>query len=387
MKLPRKYILWLSLGLLLLIGVELAKKQAINWRPSYSSFDEIPFGTRALFELFQKAKGNAVEQINTSFYEYYNNDSSGYGLVFCNGGFYPDDNSLECIYRHLDNGNMVLVSAYTFHKSLLDTLGLDITYDVSLENNLSYAVSFGNKTFAMDSISGVLPNRFYSYFEMHNAKFPMQILGNRKNNPNLLKVQWGKGVLFLHSDPLSFTNYYVLRESTLEYCRLILNQLPKNRVVWDDYLNNGSRKPANLMRFVLRSPAMRSAWYLLTFTLLCYMLLGGRRQQKAIPVLHPYKNEITAYIGMLTKLFLKQKSHNKIAEYQIKHFKWKASRKYFVNWNLPHEALVEVLRSKTGKTKEEILKLLRKFSLVENKAQVQQEDLHELNKQIENFKL
>lgn len=370
--------------MVLLISVEFFKKQDIDWRPTFSTFDKIPYGTAVNYRLAAEGKwNNIIERTNKTFYQYSTEDSSNFSPIFMVNRISFDDESFKQLLLHVENGNTVFMASNTPSSKLLDYFDIDWSYKsadkeknlIELENGISF----------VDTLSIVYRTERFPYFTWNDSNTNITQLGSRNNNADFIEILHGKGKFMVHVNPVVFTNYYLLHQISFEYVNSIFAMLPGSRIVWDDYLNYGHRKPPSEMRFVLSSIPMRMAFYIITFLILLYLGLAWRRKQRMIPVLEPIKNSSIHFISTLTNLYLSNKNNRIIALYLIKNFRIKMNRKYLIHWNKSTDTIKEQLINKSGKSELEVEKLLQKLTDTEQHKTVSQTELVELNNTIEEF--
>ena len=52
--------------------------------------------------------------------------------------------------------------------------------------------------------------------------------------PNFLKIQYGKGAVFVHTNPVVFTNYFLLKD-TYSYTEQVFSYLPSSTILLDPH--------------------------------------------------------------------------------------------------------------------------------------------------------
>jgi hypothetical protein len=155
--------------------------------------------------------------------------------------------------------------------------------------------------------------------------------------PNFVSCQYGKGRFYFHSTPLVFTNYYMLNDTSMNYCRSVLNSMGYGKVFWDednrefDFVNNPQAdeeeendptKPREgPMEFILSEPSLRWAWYILLSGSLLYLVFGARRRQKIIPLADNMENTSMEYTEVISQMFMNQSDHKKLVSMKMDLFR------------------------------------------------------------------
>ncbi len=384
MKIPRKYYLWLGLGLLLMMVFEHYKKQQVNWTPTLSTFDALPYGSEVLYEMAARGQWqDSIERINHSFYEQYALDSGSYTLIYLAANLPIDEASFEGLLQHIRKGNTALLIGNNLPASYLNDLGIQVDMKYNLHEEPE--VYLGETYAFTDTLNQQVKDINYTLYSWDDSVTNVTTLGQRGGHANFLQIKLGKGQLLLHTTPLLFTNYYLVKDVSTAYVQEIFAMLPTERLVWDDFLNHGNRKSNSELRYVLASLPMRMAYYLLSITLLLFLIFTWKRPQKAVPVLEPLPNNSLSFIQTLSNLYLANRNNKIIARYLLKNFHVESKRRYFIQWNKPAAEIKKQLQQKSGKSAEEVDQLWETLQSCKKDKAISQQELLQLNKTIENF--
>lgn len=396
MKIPKAYYILLIVGLGLILFLETQRPTPINWKQSFSSIHDIPFGTDALYTLAADFfPGEEIERINKPFFEFHDEDSSDYNMVFICQTFEISEQATDKIFRHVHNGNTVFISANNFDYKFLRKLGLRSSYySISWIMNSQGEYTMPNITLNtktdtayIDTISA--KTRYHAgqnIFEQRSGDtlYESKILGWVNDDmPNFMSIEVGDGRFLVHSEPIAFTNYYLLRGNSLKYCEDVFRELPDKRTIWSDYPNNGYITSSSPMRYVTSDESLRFGIYLMFTTLILFLLLAGRRRQRAIPVIQPPENNSMEFIYSIRNLYLLKKDHNKVAGHMIRGLKSYVFEQYGLHWKPDNNEFTEQLSRKSGIAKKEIALQLEKLKDIENRYVIYASDLSELNQIIE----
>ena len=63
---------------------------------------------------------------------------------------------------------------------------------------------------------------------------------DEKGRPNFIHLHAGKGNLYVHLEPLAFSNYFILHKNNIDYYENALSVISPDvtKVVWDEYYLN-----------------------------------------------------------------------------------------------------------------------------------------------------
>jgi hypothetical protein len=156
-----------------------------------------------------------------------------------------------------------------------------------------------------------------------------------ENYSNFISCQYGKGQFYFHSTPLVFTNYYMLNDTAMNYCRNTLKSMGNGKVYWDednrDYdlinfnLNDEANDPTKPhegpMEFILSEPTLRYAWYTLLVAGLLYLFFGAKRKQRIIPAMESMQNTSVEYTEVISQMFMNQSDHKKLVSMKMDIYK------------------------------------------------------------------
>lgn len=343
MKIPKIYYIGLIISLLLLCLIEQNKRQELDWSTTYSSRDKIPYGTHVLYDMVTQGHwGDSLSRTNESFYTISITDTiSAYNLVYIAQDIQFDFESNKQLLHHVSKGNQVLLVASRMPKKLMAKFGLEIkTHTLPSDNNtfqINSQVSFTDTI----KVNKILAN--YKSISWGDTTKNVKALGTQNERTNFVAISHGKGQLYIHVNPQPFSNYYLLKDLSFDYINEIFALLSDAPLIWDDYMNNGSRSSTSELRYILQFDAIRFAFKILWLMLLLYLGLSWRRQQRAIPIIEAPRNNSVDFIATLTNLYLSNINHGMIASYRIRSFKRKITKRYGIHWNKSPEIVKQQL--------------------------------------------
>lgn len=388
MEVSRKYIIVFVVAVFLLILLKLYLPQQVNWDANLSAEKKSPYGTWVLYQsmpdLFGEDNTSASDQ---SFYDFYMHaELDTFNVVKIRPGIDPSRESLENMLAHVEEGNTIFLSAFSFGHLLMDTLGLEAVYNFSgkkKEQNLKLKL----KEYPEADSEILVQFTSETYFLLNADTGQIEVLGTTGDNlPNYLHITYGKGSIYLHSSPLAFSNYHILRDDTRAYTEQVLTALPAEEVVWMDESMLISNVKANPLRYVLSVKTMRTAWYLLIFTALLYLLFNIKRRQQAIPVVGRAPENALRYVKSVTRLYLHDGHHKAVGMKKIRHFRaFLKDRFYLQTMNFSEKDAI--LISKKSRYEQEKLKaLFAEINSVQQSKKITAERLVALDNDIESFK-
>jgi hypothetical protein len=359
-----------------------------KWKPSYSSLDTRPFGTKAVQERF---KDLFPDQENTiirkSLYEVLKEyEIQNFNYVLINQAFKPLHFDAEALLEYVDGGGTVFVSAQVFEGLLADTLKIE-TEQMNESAKDSVSLSFVDKNLAEAKSFTFMKGTANYYFSKFDKANSVVLAHNQAKKPVLLRLDFGEGVFYLSSTPLAYTNYNLLWQSdNYQFIEGTFAYLPQQDIYWDEYYKVGRDESKSPFRFLMSRRSLRTGFYLGLFTVFILVIFEARRKQRIIPVVEPLKNDTLEFVTVVGQMYFQSKNHSHIAQKKTCLFREYLRRQHFMHEIMPSEEGIEKLATKTNTPKEDVQKLFNLMSVIEKKATITEKDLQKLSKLMNQFK-
>jgi hypothetical protein len=370
---------------------------------TYSKEDALPFGEKVAYQLVQQAyAGNDIISLgDENRLSYFSYDDTNFLYMCVAKNVYATKQDAASILNYASEGNTFFIAAENISDELLDTLGVgqldaEYFYGQFLDYNIPVYTEMKDTHVNMSTYA-VSDTTHYGYFflPLQNSfsKFDSastRVLGlNEDGNPDFIVVFYGKGRIFLHCSPAAFSNYFLLQHDNYKYLQDVLSLLPASpeHVYWDDYYykHNYPKASGSGLSVLFRYPAMKWAFWLTVILLLLYIIFGGKRRQRIIPVLSPMKNTTVAYTETISRLYLQKKDNKNIADKMITYFFEYIRNQFFLNTNMINEDFVETLSHKSAVPLEITEPLFKTITSIQQQTAISDQQVLLLNKQIENF--
>lgn len=389
--------IYIGVLVLLLIGVtliEFSKPKPINWQPTYNENHKIPYGTYILYnQLKELFPNDTVQNIRTSPYEYFNDYYSWGDSIYYTSGTYMlikdfteiDNVSAQELLDFASHGNDIFFASHYPPQKILDSLKAQVQYDYDFKGEAQF--SLANPIFAMDSISIEKGLRNYYFSELDSLN--TTVLGYQKFDSiqriNYVKIAHGKGNFLLHLQPEVFTNYHLLKKNNRKYSAAVLSYIKDGTIHFDSQNKLGTDLGHSPLRFILKEPALRWAWYLGLVSLFLFIIFNAKRKQRIVKVIKPLENTTVAFTKTIGNLYYETKDHNTIIEKKITYFLEYIRRIYYLDTQILDEKFVKNLSLKSGKDQKLIQRLVNVISNLKAKRYCSEDDLLRLNNVIEDF--
>lgn len=373
--------------ILVIVGIsQMGKKPVLDWRKNYDTGKKTPFGLYIFDREANGLLGKKLEKVRISPYQYYqkNNQKKPHNILIIQKEL--DDVSWENIMTEVSNGSDVIWFTTKTTSKLRDTLGFRFK---TVSDEASYYLQFTDKKLSKNHLlMDRLPdNKGFSYIRTDT-----EVLGKtlRKENNDqtainvdFIKVPFGKGHFYIHSEPLVLTNYYLLNSKN-NYLESVLSYLPNRETVW--FLENDAPLSMSPLRFIHSNPPLKYAWYLLLFGLIIFVIFNAKRKQRIVPIVEPLKNTSVEFIRSIGNLYLQEGDFHEMMAKKAQYFLNKIRMDLMIDTHHLDEQFVNKLHLKTGKNIElitEAVDLVKKGQ--DPYASVMKEDLIRMNKLLDDI--
>ncbi|RLD74775.1 MAG: hypothetical protein DRJ10_16460 [Bacteroidetes bacterium] len=387
MQIDKKYILLAVLFTSLILFEYFAPKEP-DWSYSFSQNDKDPFGGYIIYNLLEDAF--PAKEILTNKKSLYNFKEPGqkanYSYIINTDNFVIDELNKNRLLSIANRGVNILISAMTFEKLLCDTLQFktEILYSNSFSTD-SMPVRFNEPSLKSENgyyIQKAMVNYHFSEFDSTTTN----ILGTMGDEwVNFIKVPFGKGAFYLHSQPIAFTNYNMLTNNNAEYAFKILSYLDNNYIVWDEKHKPGNTSAPSPLGYILKHKALRSAYYLILGLVVLFFFFNGKRKQRPIPIIVPQENSSLEFAATLSSLYLNNKNHRDILLKRYLYWTDFIREKYYISIEQLAEKAPEIIAKKTGAKIACINKILKLYREAKQQKNISQDQLLTFNKLIEQF--
>ncbi len=393
-KRSKNIVILVSAVILVIILSEVFRPRPIDWRPSYTSADKIPFGSFVLYEELENLfEDTAVERVSRDPYEFLLDSTyvSNSAYVFIDDNLFFDQRQLEELRKYASEGNTVFISSRNFGYVVSDSLNIRtyVDYDVlndtlrsrlfshSFQNNSEGVFSRGSYRATFDRID-TIRHKGLGYL-VSDKKGPESSL-------NFISVPEGKGRIFFHALPEAFSNYYLLKGNQ-EYAQMVLSFIDAEHIYWDSYLKSGRKVVTSPMRFVFTQPALTWAYYVAMIGVLILLIFKAKREQRIIEVIKPLENSSVEFTRTIGDLYFQHKDYTDIITKKITYFLEIIRSKYYLSTQTLDDVFVQKLSQKSGNPLETTKKLIQYINHLKGKSVHVEADLIELNKKTQDFNL
>jgi hypothetical protein len=357
--------------------------KSYKWYESYDAEDKNPYGNYALTELLKTT--HELQVVDGPLNE---TKLKRGNYLFVGSYFDIDSAQSETLLEYVKRGNNAYIFSNSQPYNLIQQFGqfdcdtleseveysdeIDTTVVDSLVNKTSYIdnrkpsadMSFSKlkssikKKYHFVYVEKNKPEKYYwsyvdsSYFCHFNK---IEVLGTiDKKHINYYRIKYGKGSFIFHTNPIVFTNYFLINKHAVEYGDEVFSDLKQGTIYWDEYNkefhynNSPGRRTSSPLKFILSEPALKAAWYLLLILVLLYIIFYSKRKQRIIPVLEGNYNTSIEFTESIGKLYFLQTNHQKLALQKMKYFLGFIRQRYHYATNTLDNNFIKRLSAKSG---------------------------------------
>lgn len=379
-----------TLGIILLVVValvvlaQLVSETPTDWKKNFSVSEKSPYGLYVFDKESNQLFNHKIKKIEVSPYSYYeeNKDTKPHNILLIEKNI--DEISLDKILNQVSKGSDLMIVSEQIPEKIIDTLKVKQT-DFNYSNDCM--MYFTDEKLRSDSII-IEKNQNPAIFSKINFA-TTEILGDEyydnKDEETLgsgayfIKVKFGKGNVFLHSEPIVLTNYHLLKAENQKYIQDLFSFLPDRETIWfQKTYNETSSSP---LRFIWANPPLRNAWLLFLGAVLMFILFNAKRRQRVVPIIEPLKNTSVDFIRSIGNLYMQEGDFHDMMAKKSQYFLSKVRTELLIDTQVLDEEFEKKLHLKTGKSPEIIKEavILIKKSLNPS-SQVINDDLMSLNK-------
>jgi len=376
-----------------------------NWSENFRKKEKSPFGTYIIYnEIESLFENEETIYLKQNFYDYlyknYDTTTDDFGTYICikKNAYKLTKDGVNDLLSFVHDGNNAFLALNYFSDNLKERL--EITTN-NVDKNVNTVA--GLKTLkgefyleneTVSNISYPFDRNIRRHYVVTYNKNNTIVLGTSKVDgekvPNFLKIYHGKGAIYVHTNPVVFTNYYLLKDSE-KYTENVFSYLPNETIIWDplvkksEYSNQDDQDNTSIFKYFLEHKTL--TWFLIvSFTGLgLFMLFNARRKQRAIPVINPLENTTIAFTQTISSLYLKEQDHKNLVDKKTAYFLEKVRTKYLLNTTNLNNDFMLLLTAKSGNEIRNTKYLINTIITLSKKSESSEEELLVLHKIIDNF--
>lgn len=404
-------IIVLLLVLLYFFGINRNKKFVTEqWRETYEPADKGPYGTNILKQLLDTNGifGEFLEIDKTLSEALKDNPDSNDIYFYVGKENYMDEEEVESILDFTYAGNTAFIATEQLPQALMDEFFYDSDdiYEYIRDTTQYFGFTHPDlkqKQYRFDYIyRNKAKEKKWSTFIKNNYDLyessDIFVLGtNQIGEANFIKITYGDGAIYFHTEPYTFTNICMIKPEGFEYIDYVFKHIPPGRVQWDRYnlqshfkynnsdSNGGDEDRRSMLEFIFQHLSLTWAFIIFLITALLFVIFKGRRMQDIVPPAEEKSNTSMTYIDTISSLYLENQQHGKLVRLKEKTFLNYISEKYYLNTSKINEKFITHLVEKSGVEEPIIKEIFNLFDNYRGFAVLSDSQLINLHQKIEYF--
>nr|WP_315034822.1 DUF4350 domain-containing protein [uncultured Chryseobacterium sp.] len=363
--------------MIILALLEVNKKETTDWRKNFDRNEKSPFG---LFVFSNEAKAlfkNKLKKVDQAPYEYYSQfKKEPHNIIVIENDI--DRESWKKILDQVSKGSDAMLMVSKMPKQVSDTIGYyDSEISFEEENVLKLTdTKYQNDFIKLDKFPS---GRGFSFIKPGVVILGKTVEKKNSDQANFIKVKFGKGNIYAHSEPLFLTNYYLLKPGNVKYTQDVFSYLPDRETLW--FVDNNSKASRFFMRFVLSNPALKYAWWVFLGGLVLFIFFNAKRKQRIVPIVEPLRNTSVDFVKSIGNLYLQEGDFHDMMSKKAQYFLNKVRIDLLIDTQDLDIEFAKKLHLKTGKPMEMIDEAIELIKRAQDPyASVMKEDLARINK-------
>jgi hypothetical protein len=393
LKKERIYYLILGTLVFIFIVVQLLKPPPLDWTESFSSEDKIPYGGYLIHALLPTAfPENELSENQAPLFELEDSTNANQNWIFMNTAFSLDKWETRILLSQVNHGADVFIAARQFGGAFGDSLGIKTAMNSpflgagNILKDDTVHVHFSNPQLEQKGGFPYYRSTTETYFTDIDSTLTVTQLGaNNVEKPNYIRIPFGEGNLYLHTNPTLFTNYFVRDEISADYALKALSYLPERATIWDDYYKDVRTAGQSAMRYIVSEQYLKWAWLLGISGVLLFMIFRAKRSQRIIPVIEAPKNSSIEFARTIGSLYLEKGDHKLIAEKKIRFFLDYIRTNLRLETTTVDDELKKDIALRSGLDETAIHTLFDVIDAVSSKEDLTQNELKLLTEKIDQF--
>ena len=356
--------------------------------------DKIPYGMsvarRLVPELFPKAKVYYDEEY-PGYWNAIDTDDTGQLLILVADYMDVNGRELEHLSGFIQKGNSLFIISRYFSYELSSEFNFLNTESYSSDNVDSLSVTLNSQYFPQASVYSYSGKNYSNSFAFVDTSKAITLGTNTEGESNFIKIEKGAGTLYIHSAPLAFSNYFLLQKNNVEYFENVFSVLPQNTrtIVWNEYFLNKAlqknEKEPEWLSIFLQYDGFRWGFFIAVVTLLLFVLLNMRRQQRMIPAFEKPKNDSLDFIKTLGRLYYDKKDHRNLALKLSLYFLEYIRTTYKIPSHSFDDEFIQTLHFRSGYSLPELQSIFQEIKRLKTGVAYSEMDLAQFHNQLELF--
>ncbi len=335
---------------------------------AYQETNDQPYGTQITHRLLESYfPDKKLTDLKKNVAKELPGDAVFHGTyMFVGEAMYLDSLSTAALLQFVASGNTALISSKTIPFDLMFKLYYKECGEAAWSDYATMEDTFVRASLRQPTLKDpailhyARQNRPVTYTwhyiepQFFCDSLPQRPLGHLNDSlVNFAEFPFGRGRFLLHTNPVVFSNYSLLRPETRPYVAGILSCLPEGDLYWDAVSripeqvgrrrNESQLAEEHLLTYILQQPALAWTWYLLFGLAGLWLVFRAKRRQRIIPVLPTNENSSYEFIATIAHLHFRERNYRGLSKENMKLFLAHLRERY--NLLIPFDTHTELPRT------------------------------------------
>ena len=345
MKEKIKYTIIFIVTVAIFFIVPWEQDKELSWKKTFINTDTNPYGayiTYSFLDEIYDGKIKSVRETPTSSLKAINDDEV-YSFLFINESFRFSETDISYLIDFLNEGNNVFISSEEFdEKFLKERFGISAYYNRGYKDSVFVLTDYPEKKYVYSSV--------LNFFNVDSCRLPYKVLAKSITGQAMfVRLELNHGYLYLHSNPLAFTNINLLDTVKYDFPFRCLSYLHRNNnIIWDEFQKQGLIEEKSTFRVILGNLPLRLALYLSFVTGLLYLLFASKRVQRIIPEITPPVNSTVEFLETIGNLYYRKRDYKILAGRRHVFFLDFVRKNYYLSTENIDSEFINKLYEKSG---------------------------------------
>ncbi len=371
------------LVLVLAVVLQALMPRHIDWSLSYSKNHNSPYGCSLLYDILPAVfdGGNAEVQAVTLYERSIDEKLNAHNLhLFVSASFAPDQRSLDRMMLSLRKGSTVFVSAAGFAKDVWDSVGFRLTWVWASDSSRVHFMAPSSKQHTF-----LVPGQALTCCFDSLASSATVLACNDDNQPVFVRFAIGEGSLYVCTLPTMFTNYALSDDTLREFSMEVLSKLPNRPPIWDEYYKPKHHDEGSMFRVLFRDSRLKSAYYIVLFTMIVFVALHMKRRERVIPLITPLANSTRDFVTTVGQLYYEHRDSTSMIRRMTQYFFEDLRSRYYIDSLSYNDESVQRVASKCGLPFSDVRELFQELQRESDNVFANDKDVMRMHKRIAEF--
>jgi hypothetical protein len=324
-------------------------KKSFSWNENYKADSDQPYGTLFISKLLESYRPgekfihNDTIPLSTLLAKDSIDHPADY--IFIGSELLLSDEDVQSLLDFIHSGNDAFVATSFLPYALVDSIfRAECENEMFLTDHLSPSATLNFYHPSLHSAKGYeytyKPGsqvRAYKWMALQSDVFcdsarSLVALGHFDDDRvNFFRLPFGDGNLYIHTNPIVFTNYFIRLQDKIEYAESVFSHLRGKTIIWDEYSRSHftpDETESNPLALIMQHDSLKYAWWMMLVSAILYTVFTAKRKQRIVPIREEKINTSLEYVKMVSALHFENGNNKDIAIKKMKYFLYFIRSKY-----------------------------------------------------------